>query len=169
MRGKDLNVPPGKADQIRREGRRHLMQHSAALRLWVEGQVKDALPYIRTTPMNEVSQIGRPDRVDLFTGKKDVENGIHKCHGSNGCSKGLCMTPAQPQARRDAPVPDGRRRRNQGRRRSLWATLRTLMSREQSWEPFSASVILLLRGLRRSRPSHCDSSLLESLRPATAD
>jgi hypothetical protein len=39
-----------------------------------EGQVKDALPYIRLAPMNKIGEIAHTNGVDLLAGKEDVED-----------------------------------------------------------------------------------------------
>jgi hypothetical protein len=47
------------------------------LRYGKQGQIENPLADFRLPPMDEVGQIGNPDRIDLLAGKKNIQNGIH--------------------------------------------------------------------------------------------
>ena len=74
----DLNVSPGKADEIWLEPGCRLTEDLSALTKRVERQIQNLLPDVRAAPMDKVRQVGDPDRVDLLAWQEDVENGPHK-------------------------------------------------------------------------------------------
>jgi len=74
MRGKDLNVAPGETDEVRLELGCGIADRAAPLGFGKEGQIEDALPYVRLAPMNKISEIGHTNGIDLLAGEKDVKN-----------------------------------------------------------------------------------------------
>jgi len=80
VRREDLNVSPGKADQVRLEFGRHLADGTAPLRGRIQRQIEDALADLRLAAVDEVGQVGHPDGIDLLAGEKNVKDGIHGSH-----------------------------------------------------------------------------------------
>ena len=78
MRRENLDVPPGKAHQVRLELSRRIPDCLGPLREGKQGQVKNTLADVRLPSMDKVRQIGNPDRIDLLTGEEDVQYRCHK-------------------------------------------------------------------------------------------
>ena len=77
MRGKNLNVAPGEADEVRLELSGGIANRPDPLGIGKERQIKDTLPHVRLTPMNKVSEIGHTNGVDLLAWEKNVEDRFH--------------------------------------------------------------------------------------------
>jgi hypothetical protein len=84
MRGKDLNVAPGKTDEIRLELGGRIADCAAPLAVGKEREIEDSLPHIRLPPMNKISEIGHTDGIDLFAREENVKNRIHCSHFVRG-------------------------------------------------------------------------------------
>ena len=79
VRGEDLNVAPGKTDQVRLEFGSGIPNRGAPLVFRKEGQVEDTLPHFRFAPMDEIGEISHANGINLFARQKDVKNRFHQC------------------------------------------------------------------------------------------
>ena len=77
VRRKDLNIAPGKTDEVRLKLGSGIANGTDPLAVREKGKIKDALPHIRFTAMNKISEIGHADGIDLLTREEDVEDGVH--------------------------------------------------------------------------------------------
>lgn len=77
MRGKDLNVAPRKANQIRLELRGGIPDGLTPLRDGKQREIQNSLSDLRFPPMDKVRQVGDPDGIDLFAREKNIQNRVH--------------------------------------------------------------------------------------------
>ena len=92
MGREDLDVPPGKTDQVRIELTELRQKSHATVSRRDQRQVENLLTDIRVFLMDRVGQIGHAERVDRPAGEKDIKDGTNIRHGGFTITQadGLC-------------------------------------------------------------------------------
>ena len=72
--GKNLDITPGKADQVRPELGGGIANRPAPLGDGKQGQIENTLANFRFAPMNEIGQVRNADRIDLLAWEENVKD-----------------------------------------------------------------------------------------------